>query len=431
MSKKFKFQCPSGVRDILPHEQKYFRKIYESVENIADFYAFGKIDTPILEDAELFLRGIGIDTDMVQKEIYTIKTKEDDFLALRPEGTMPIARAYIENGMFNRPHPVKLYYYGPFFRYEEPKNGCYRQFLQFGFEILGEDGSIADAQIIQIFYGLLMDLGLKDISIEINSAGDKECKSSYKRALTRYLKSNISSLCSSCKKKVKENPLRVLDCKEEKCQKIKLEAPQLIDYLCLDCKTHFKKVLEYLDELELPYIFNPYLARGFDYYNRTVFEFFSKSDSLDEETKKQAIGGGGRYNYLIKQIGGKDVPGVGGSFGVDRIVHLIKKEKIQTSKPKTKIFLAQLGDLAKRKSLKLAEDFRKSKISMDESFGKDSLKGQLARATKVGARYTVIIGQREAIDETAIIRDMKTGKQENIKIKDVPDKIKNLLKKNN
>jgi histidyl-tRNA synthetase len=431
VNKKFKFQSPKGMYDILPHEQKYFRKIYEAVENIADFYAFGRIDTPIFEDAELFLASIGADTDIVQKEMYTLKTKEDDFLALRPEGTVSTARAYVENGMINRPQPVKLYYYGPFFRHEKPKNGHYRQFLQFGFEIFGEESSVADAQIIQIFHGLLLDLGLKDISIEINSVGDKECRSNYKRALTRYLKSNVSSLCGNCKKRIKENPLRVLDCKEERCEKIKLEAPQAIDYLCIECKTHFKKVLEYLDELELPYILNPYLNRGFDYYTRTVFEFFSKSESLDEETKKQSLGGGGRYDYLVKKIGGKDTPGVGGSFGIDRIVYLIKKEKIQPLKPKTKIFLAQLGDLAKRKSLKLAEDLRKSKISIDESFGRDSLKGQLARATKVGARYTVIIGQREAIDGTAIIRDMETGKQENVKIQNVPNEIKDLFKKNN
>ena len=416
------------MHDILPHEQKYFRKVYENVEDMADFYAFGRIDTPILEDAEIFVKGTGVETDIVQKEMYTFKTKGDDFLALRPEGTPPIARAYIEHGMTNRPQPVKLYYYGPFFRHERPQAGRYRQFLQFGFEIIGEKSAIADAQIIQIFHGLLLNLGLKDITVEINSIGDKECRPLYKRALVRHLKSNFSSLCNNCKKRSKDNPLRVLDCKESGCQKIKSEAPQMVDYLCPECKSHFKKVLEYLDEIELPYDLNSYLVRGLDYYTRTVFEFFAKASSEDE-TNQLALGGGGRYDYLIKQMGGKDTPGVGGAFGVERIVQLIRKGKFQSTKPRTKIFLAQLGDLAKRKSLKLAEDFRKSKISMDESFGKDSLKGQMARAAKIGAKYTIIIGQKEAMDETVIIKDMETGKQEVVEMKKAGEKIKKLLKK--
>ncbi len=416
------------MHDILPHEQKYFKKIHENVENIADFYSFGRIDTPVLEDAELFAKGTGMGTDIVQKEMYTFKTKGDDFVALRPEGTPSIVRSYIEHGMMNRPQPVKLYYYGPFFRYERPQAGRYRQFLQFGFETIGEQNAIVDAQVIQIFYAILSDLGLKDITVEVNSIGDKECRPSYRRALTRYLKSNASSLCGNCKRRIKENPLRTLDCKEEKCQKVKNEAPQSVDYLCLDCKSHFKKVLEYLDEIELPYTLNSYLVRGLDYYTRTVFEFFARADS-EEETSKLALGGGGRYDYLIKQLGGKETPAVGGAFGVERIVHLLKKCKVENNKPRTKIFLAQLGETAKRKSLKLAEDFRKSKISIEESFGKDSLKGQLTRASKTGAKYTIIIGQKEAIEEKVIIKDMETGKQETVKIKDAGKKIKNLLKK--
>ncbi len=416
------------MHDILPHEQKYFRKIYESVENIADFYAFGKIDTPILEDAELFIKGTGEGTDIVQKEMYTLKTKGNDFLALRPEGTPSIARAYIEHGMINKPQPVKLYYYGPFFRYERPQAGRYRQFLQFGFETLGEKSAIVDAQIIQIFYELLSDIGLKDITVEINSIGDKECRPLYRRALVKYLKSNISSLCNNCKRRVKENPLRVLDCKEEKCQKVKADAPQSVDYLCLECNSHFKKVLEYLDEIELPYILDSFLVRGLDYYTRTVFEFFARAD-CESEINKLALGGGGRYDYLVKQLGGNETPAIGGAFGVERIVHLMRKGKVENIKPRTKIFLAQLGELAKRKSLKLAEDFRKSKISIEESFGKDSLKGQMARAAKIGAKYTIIIGQREALDEEIIIRDMDTGKQETVKMKNVQKKLKSLLKK--
>ena len=430
MSKKTKFQTPTGTHDILPHEQKYFKKIYESVEDIAAFYAFGKIDTPILEDVEVFIKGTGMDTDIVQKEMYTLKTKGGDNLALRPEGTPSIVRSYIEHGMLNRPQPVKLYYYGPFFRYERPQSGRYRQFFQFGFEVLGEKNAIVDAQIIQIFHAILSDLGLKDIAIEVNSIGDKECRPAYRRVLVRYLKSKSSSLCSNCKKRIKDNPLRVLDCKEEKCQEVISESPQMVDYLCLECKSHFKKVLEYLDEIELPYILNSHLVRGLDYYTRTVFEFFASADSDEGDYKRLALGGGGRYDYLIKQMGGKDAPAIGGAFGVERIVQLLKKDKFQNNKKRMKIFLAQLGEPAKRKSLKLAEEFRKSKISMDESFGKDSLKGQMAKASKMGARYTIIIGHQEAINETVIIRDMETGKQETVKMSEAGKKIKKLLNNN-
>ncbi len=425
--KKIKFQHPVGMHDILPHEQKYFRKIYDAVQEIADFYSFGKIDTPILENSDLFIKSTGPSTDIVQKEMYLLKSKGGDSLALRPEATPSVARAYIEHGMSNRPQPVKLYYYGPFFRHEKPQAGRYRQFWQFGFEIIGEQSPITDAQIIQIFHGLLVGIGLKNISIEINSIGDKECRPLYRRALVKYLKSNAAALCVNCKRRTKDNPLRVLDCKEKKCQEIKNAAPQMIDYLCQDCKSHFKKVLEYLDEIDLPYNLEPHLVRGLDYYTRTVFEFFVKPEAHQEKTNL-ALGGGGRYDYLINQLGGKETAAVGGAFGVERLIQIIKKQGVNQPKRKTKIFLAQLGDSAKRKSLKIVESFRKTKISIDQSFEKDSLKAQLSRAAKIGAKYTIIIGQKEALEKTAIIRNMETGKQETVKIDKLTDKIKKISK---
>jgi histidyl-tRNA synthetase len=426
MARKIKFQHPVGMHDILPHEQKYFRKIYQTVEEIADFYSFGRIDTPILEDSELFNKGTGSGTDIVQKEMYLLKSKGGDSLALRPEGTPPVARAYIEHGMSNRPQPVKLYYYGPFFRHEKPQAGRYRQFHQFGFEILGEESPITDAQVIQVFHGLVSDLGLKNVSIEINSIGDKECRPIHRKALVKHLRSNFSCLCSNCKRRTKENPLRVLDCKEEKCREVRETAPQMIDYLCPPCKNHFKKVLEYLDEIELPYTLEPHLVRGLDYYTRTVFEFFVSS----EDNQPLALGGGGRYDDLIGQLGGKETPAVGGAFGVERLAQEIKKQGIEQVKTKkNKVFLAQLGESAKRKSLKMTERLRKAKVMIDESLGKDSLKAQLARAARVGAKYTIIIGQKEALDNTVIIKDMDSGKQETVKMESVVEKIKKLLKK--
>lgn len=421
MSKKPKFQRPTGMHDILPEDQKYFKRIYTVVSNIADFYGFGKIDTPILEETELFSRGIGMATDIVKKEMYTLKTKGGDFLSLRPEWTAPIVRSYIENGMKNLPQPVKLWYFGPCYRYERPQADRYRQFWQFGFEIFGEQSSVVDAQIIQIFYNILKELNLKDLIVEVNSIGDSNCRPYYKKLLSNYFKSRDSSLCNNCKKRLKENVLRILDCKVEKCQPIKAEAPQTLDHLCDECHAHFKEVLEFLDEIEVPYNLNPHLVRGLDYYTKTVFEIFSGTEI--------ALAGGGRYDKLVKLLRGKDTPASGAAAGVERIVNLMKAQDIKiVERVKAQIFLAQLGSLAKRKSLKLLEGFRKSKIKVEESFGRDSLKAQLNRADKIGAKYTLIIGQKEALDEVIIIRDMKTGNQEIVKMDKVIERIKKKLK---
>jgi len=421
MSKKPKFQRPTGMHDILPEDQKYFKRIYTVVSNIADFYGFGKIDTPILEETELFSRGIGMATDIVKKEMYTLKTKGGDFLSLRPEWTAPIVRSYIENGMKNLPQPVKLWYFGPCYRYERPQADRYRQFWQFGFEIFGEQSSVVDAQIIQIFYNILKELNLKDLIVEVNSIGDSNCRPYYKKLLSNYFKSRDSSLCNNCKKRLKENVLRILDCKVEKCQPIKAEAPQTLHHLCDECHAHFKEVLEFLDEIEVPYNLNPHLVRGLDYYTKTVFEIFSGTEI--------ALAGGGRYDKLVKLLRGKDTPASGAAAGVERIVNLMKAQDIKiVERVKAQIFLAQLGSLAKRKSLKLLEGFRKSKIKVEESFGRDSLKAQLNRADKIGAKYTLIIGQKEALDEVIIIRDMKTGNQEIVKMDKVIERIKKKLK---
>ena len=425
MANKNKFQSVTGMHDILPEDQKYYKKIYDVVSNIAEFYGFGKIDTPIVEETELFTKGIGLATDVVKKEMYTLKTKGGDSLSLRPEWTAGIVRSYIENGMHSLPQPLKLWYFGPCYRYERPQAGRYRQFWQFGFEIFGESSSVIDAQIIQIFYNIFKELKLKDLIIEVNSVGDSNCRPYYKKLLSSYLKSRESSLCPDCKKRFKENVLRVLDCKEEKCQPIKTEAPQILDHLCDECHSHFKEVLEFLDEIELPYTLNPYLVRGLDYYTKTVFELFSES----EGGGKNALAGGGRYDKLVKLLKGRDTSACGAAAGVERIVSLMKAQDIEGAKePETQIFLAQLGSMAKRKGLWLLEEFRKSKIRVAESFGKDSLKAQLNRADKLGAKYTLILGQKEALDGVVIVRNMKTGKQDIIKIDEVVAIVKKKLK---
>ncbi len=428
---KLKFQSPTGMHDILEEDYRYYEKIRDTVENIAGFYNFKRIETPILEQQELFSKGIGLSTDIVKKEMFTLRTKGGDYLTLRPEGTAPVVRAYIEHGMKNLPKPVKLWYFGPYFRHEKPQAGRYRQFWQFGLEVFGEESSAIDAEIIQITYGILKNLKIKNVAIEVNSIGGSCCRPYYKKLLASYLRSRTSSLCANCKKRVKENPLRVLDCKQEKCQKIILESPQTIDHLCEDCHKHFKEVLEFLDELELPYNLNPHLVRGLDYYTRTVFEFFIKEKKQDSsELTTIALAGGGRYDSLVKLLGGKPTPAVGVAGGIDRIMLLMKEHGRKLApKPGPNVFLAQLGNLAKRKTLKLAEEFRKAKIPFYLSLGRDSLRAQLKIADKINAEYSLILGQKEALANSIIIREMKTGNQKEVQLAKVVEEIKKKIKK--
>jgi histidyl-tRNA synthetase len=424
---KLKFQNVTGAHDILPDDYKYYEKIYQTATEIAVFYGFDRIETPILEESELFVKITGSSTDIVQKQMYVLKTKGGDNLALRPEGTPAIARAYLQYGMANWPQPVKLWYWGPYFRYEKPQAGRYRQFWQLGFEAIGQGGAIIDAQIIQIYYNLLQELGLQNIIIEINSIGDSLCRPQYRRALAGYLKTRQAALCADCRRRIKENPLRVLDCKEEKCHSVKAQAPQAVDHLCEECKKHCREVLEYLEEIGLPYRLNPYLVRGLDYYTRTVFEMYQEEDA---GKGRIALAGGGRYDGLIKMMGGKETPAMGGGLGIDRVVLAMKAAGIKVGEQKkVKVFLAQLGGMGKKKSLKLFEDLRRAGISTGEAFDRDSLKSQLKIADKYGARYTFLLGQKEAIENKVILRDMESGDQESLDLNMAVAEIKKRLKK--
>ena len=438
--KKPKLQSPTVMHDILPEDWKYFQKIYNVCEELANFYEFAKIETPILEDAELFSRGIGLATDIVEKQMFSFKTRGGDYLALRPEGTAPVVRAYIEHGMQNLSQPVKLWYFGPYFRAEKPQLGRYRQFWQFGFEVLGEAEPVIDVQIVQIFYNILKELKFKNLTIAVNSIGCSQCRPCFRRLLLSYFRPRESSLCSDCRRRLRENPLRILDCKEEKCQTLVSQAPQMLDHLCEECHKHFKDVLEFFEELSLPYSLNPYLVRGLDYYTKTVFEIFpflanqepshGKENNIEELAKVGALVGGGRYDNLVKLLGGKPTPACGASAGVERIALLLKEKGLKIpAAQKPKVFLAQLGDLAKRKTLKLVEEFREIGIPVSESLGRDSLKTQLNRADKIGVKWTLILGQKEALEGTIIIKNMESGAQEIVKLEKVVGEVKKRLKK--
>ncbi|OHA71202.1 MAG: histidine--tRNA ligase [Candidatus Wildermuthbacteria bacterium RIFCSPHIGHO2_02_FULL_49_9] len=431
MAKKPRFQRPTGMRDILPEEQPYFEKIYRTVDEVARFYGFGKIDTPIVEDVELYERGTGQSTDIVEKQMYSFKTRGGDALALRPEFTPGIVRAYNEHGMLNLPQPVKLYACGPLFRYEHPQAGRYRQFHQVDFEVFGEESAAIDAQVIQIFYTVLKELKFGHLICEVNSIGDTACRPYYKKVLTNFLRPRQNSLCADCKRRTRENPLRVLDCKEEKCQRLKAQAPQILDHLCEQCKSHFKSLLEFLDEADLPYHLDPYLVRGLDYYTKTVFEIFSETavqEQKEEVISRSALVGGGRYDSLVRLLGGKDVPATGAAAGVERIIAAMKERGFPPAEiPGPKVFLAQLGDLPKKRSLKLLEELRKAKIPIAESLGRDSLRTQLARADKLEVEYTLILGQREVLDGAIVIRKMDTGEQQTVKMAKVIDELRKRL----
>ncbi len=422
---KKSFQAPKGMRDILPEEQIYWDKIEQTIKNLADAYGFKLINTPILEDSELFIKGTGIYTDIVEKEMYSLRTKGGDKLSLRPEFTPAIIRAYLENGLSSLPHPVKLYSIGPIFRYERPQKGRYRQSYQANFEIIGEKDPILDAQLIQLSFSINNALGLKNLITQINSIGCTKCRPIYKKAIMSFYRKRKKELCSNCQKRYQQNPLRLLDCKEKKCVQIAEQAPPIIDYLCEDCHNHFKNVLEYLDELEIPYILNSHLVRGLDYYNKTVFEIWPE----DEERRQIALAGGGRYDKLVKLLGGKDTPAVGFAIGLDRAVNQMKEKGVKVPlKSRPLIFLAQLGDLGKKKSLKLFEDLRKAGLKTISSLSQNTITSQLKIANRLQVRFTLILGQKEALDKTIIIKDMLSGSQEIIPLEKVIDRLKKKLK---
>jgi histidyl-tRNA synthetase len=428
-------QAPKGMRDVFGDEYYKRQGFFEKAQEIAVYYGFKPIETPILEQESLFLRGVGENTDIVEKEMYSLKTKGGDKLVMRPEGTSAVMRAYIEHGMHTLPQPVMLYYEGPFFRHEKPQRGRFRQHRQFGLEILGTEKSIADAMIIRTMVDILEEIGFKNIVIDINSIGDNECRGEYKKILVAYYKKHIEELCIHCKTRIRTNPLRLLDCKNTKCIQLKEKAPDSIGHLCGGCKKHFKEVLEYLDSMEIEYRINNSLVRGIDYYTRTVFEIIENPKSVESTNKEDrepgqpiTVASGGRYDNLSKTIGGKKiVPAVGGGMGIDRILMM---EDVKFINPriikKPKIYFIQLGFEAKLKSLSIIEILRKANIPISQSLSKDSLSAQLATAEKMKIPYAIIFGQKEVLDGTVILRNMNNRSQDTVKIEELTTFIKKM-----
>jgi histidyl-tRNA synthetase len=422
-----------GMKDILFDEYKYWNLVVNKASDLARVYGFKKIATPIIEDSNMFERSTGKETDIVTKEMYSFIDKNGEKISLRPEATPGLVRSYIEHGMFNLPQPVKMFWLGPLFRHEKPQSGRLRQHTQIDMEIFGEEGAVADVLLILIAYNFFRELQI-GTQIQINSIGCKDCREEYTKKLIEFYRERgkRSKLCEDCKKRLVKNPMRLLDCKEEGCADLRSDAPQIVDSLCEGCRNHFVKVLEYLDELDIPYNLNPFLVRGLDYYTRTVFEFWPEEENKEEKEsddadhvanehnkpadstgRQSSMGGGGRYDDLVENMGGRPTPACGFGIGVERIILKIKEKNIPLKKEEEDyIFLAQLGEQARRKMFSLFEELRRAGYSVRQAFTKDSLRAQLEEADRIGAKFSLILGQKEVIDGTILIRDMESGIQE-------------------
>jgi histidyl-tRNA synthetase len=420
-----KFQNVRGTYDVLPSAAVTYDHVFATFEEVARQAGFGHIETPILEDKEVFTRGVGEATDIVEKEMYVFKDRSDNELALRPEPTAGIVRAYIQHGGKSWPQPVKLYVGGAMFRYDRPQAGRYRQFYQLGAEVLGEPAASADAQVIVLANRFFKRLGLTQLALQLNSIGDGTCRPKYRKALVEYLDANASRLCGTCQARLKSNPLRVLDCKEDGCQAVLADAPQTLNFLCKACQAHFEGVVEYLDDLGVSYEPNPRLVRGLDYYTRTVFEFFGSRGG-----EQNALGGGGRYDGLVELLGGQPTPAVGFGLGVERILLELERYGIEI-KPTddVKVFVASLGEPARLSAFRLTEQLLDAGVGAVSAVEKDGIQNQLARANRLGVPYAVIIGQKEVFDKTVILRDMKTGAQEMLALDRVVPELKKRFEK--
>ncbi len=407
-----------GMKDVLFDDWKYFSLVKKKAGELAKAYSFRRLETPILENAKLYERSSGNGSDLVTKEMYSFLDKGGDKIALRPEGTPSIVRAYIEHGMFTLPQPIKTFWYGSLFRYEKPQSGRYREHHQINFDVFGEAKPMADAQLILLAYNFFKELQI-DIQVQINSIGCPLCRPNYLKQLVEYYQTRgkRSKLCVDCKKRLIKNPLRLLDCKEETCIELAVDAPQLVDCLCEDCKNHFVRVLEYLDLLAVPYNLNSHLVRGLDYYNRTVFEF---TPTGEEERRQLSLGGGGRYDYLVEFMGGRATPAIGFGIGVERVVSRVRNMAIPMEcEEKYDVFVAQLGEASRQKAMTLFEELRRANIKVKEAFTKENLKSQLEDADRAKVRYALILGQKELMDGTILIRDMESGIQEVVDFKKI------------
>jgi histidyl-tRNA synthetase len=415
------YRAPRGTSDILPREQGYWRYVEEQAHAICQLHGYQRIETPIFEDTRLFVRSIGEETDIVSKEMYSFPDRSGAMMTLRPEGTAPVCRAYIEHGLHNLPQPVRLYYIAPIFRYERPQAGRYRQHQQFGFEAIGDGDPALDAEVIDMAWQFYHRLGLRGLSLKLNNIGCSTCRPSYLESLKGYYAEHIEQLCPDCQRRLVQNPLRLLDCKKESCLGIKESAPRSVDHLCPRCQNHFELVEKYLALLDLPFEVNHRLVRGLDYYTRTVFEIQPQG----EEAAQSALGGGGRYDDLIEQLGGKHTPAVGFAAGIERIILNLKRQNTAVPvPPQPDVFISYLGEEAKDKAIEYSSRLRKEGIGAILASSGRSLKAQLKQANALAISHAIIIGEEELGGGKVTVRDMVGGEQRQMSLEEAIESLK-------
>lgn len=416
--------APRGTRDVLPEEVYKWQYVESFIRRWTSLFGYKEIRTPVFEHTELFQRGVGDTTDVVQKEMYTFSDRGGRSITLKPEGTAGVVRAYIEHKLYAEAQPIKLYYLSPVFRYERPQAGRLREHHQFGVEVFGSQSPSVDAEIIDLAMSLLQDLGLKNLEIRVNSIGCKHCRRQYHRALMDYLADRLPLLCDTCRSRYDKNPLRILDCKEKSCQAALMDAPAITDYLCDDCRQHFERFKSYLTAMNYNYVVDPRIVRGLDYYTRTVFEIIS-----GDGESPLTICGGGRYDNLVEQCGGPAVPGAGFGMGLERLLMYMDSQGLTIPPPSgIDVFIAAIGDETERYSIGLLQLLRKHSISAEMDHVARSLKGQFKYADKLGVKYIIVIGPDELASGYITCKNMHTGDEEKVKLDGVVDYLDRALR---
>ena len=396
---------PRGTEDILPEDSPLWRKIEAAVHETCRTFGYQEIRTPVFEDTSLFQRGVGDTTDVVQKEMYTFEDKGGRSITLRPEGTASLVRSYIENSLYANPQPTKLYYLISCYRYEKPQSGRLREFHQFGIECFGGAATATDAEVITLALSFFESLGIQNLKLNLNSIGCPACKKAYNEKLKAYFMQYREELCTTCQERLEKNPMRIIDCKSEVCSKIAADAPKMIDHLCEECSSHFEALKAYLDDLNITYIINPDIVRGLDYYTRTVFEI--TSDALGAQS---TVCGGGRYNGLVEELGGKPTEGIGFAIGLERLIMIMKSQGLvdsTTSSPS--VFLAAIGEQADHLAQKLVYLLRQKGIYAERDLCQRSVKAQMKFANKLGAKFSSVLGDDEVAKNQAVFKNMETG----------------------
>lgn len=411
--------APKGTKDILPDKVYKWHYVEKKFADICRRYGFSEIRTPIFEHTELFTRGIGDTTDVVQKEMYTFNDHGNRSITLKPEGTSPAVRAFIEHKQYAEIQPTKYYYDIPCFRYEKPQSGRLRQFHQFGIEVFGTPNMISDAEVICLANDFLSDLGIKDVQLRINSVGCPECRKKHREALRNFLAPKYDELCGTCKERYNKNPMRIIDCKSEICQELVKGAPMMVDYLCDECKTAFEDLQDNLNAMGIEFVIDPTIVRGLDYYTKTAFEFVTTSIGA-----QGTVCGGGRYDHLIEEIGGPPIPGVGFGLGIERLIMLMENNDVEfPDESGVDVFVAVMGAEAKKYGLKLCRELRNKGAAAQMDSLARNIKGQFKYADRLNAKYTVVIGDNELAEGVAQVKVMAKSEQHQVKFENLVEEL--------